>query len=124
MIKRQYSDSVIEKLCKELIGVNTYSKYLNDELKNQQPLSTTDIDLELKPSNSFQITNQFLKEALDKHLLYIIYLNQSNEQFNSINFLILNKWRHVNETNKKYLGVKGIYFIHRIHNWNRTMNLG
>ena len=95
---------------------------MNDELKNQQPLSTADLDSELKSSNSFQITNQFLKEALDKHLLYIIYLNQSNEQFNSINFLILIKWRHVNETNKKYLGVKGIYFIHlTLQDWNGTM---
>ena len=81
---------------------------LNDELKNQQiATSTNDLDAESKSSFTFQITNQLLKEAYDRHLLYIIILNQSNEQFNSMNFIILNKWRHSEMNNKKNLGIKG-----------------
>ena len=62
------------------------------------------------------MTSQVLKEAINRHLLYIIYLNQPNEQFNSINFVIINKWRRSSDQmhNVKHYGIKGEYKITKI----------
>ncbi len=108
LILRKYADSVNEKLNKELLGLNIFTKYLNDEIKNQTAASNcTDTDTaEFK--QSFEITSDLLKEAFDRSLLYIIYLNQTNEQFNSINFFIINKWRINKSNSNKNFCIKGI----------------
>ena len=107
-----------EKLNKELLGLNIFTKYLNDDIKNHSSTSnsfSTDMDivqqqlqLQKQQAGTFSITNELLKEALDRSLLYIIYLNQTNEQFNSINFLVINKWRNGKLTKNQNFNIRGI----------------
>lgn len=97
---KRYADSVNDKLCKELFGLRTHIRYLSDESNSEK----------------FDISFNFLKDSLNLDLLYLVYLNEKNEQFNSINLFILNKWRLIylngatNLTNLHY-SIKGIYFL-------------
>jgi hypothetical protein len=119
---KNYADSVSEKVSKELLGLNIFPKYLNDELKpHHLPDTANNTELDNKEAGvqSFVITRNILKEAIDRSHLYIIYLNQSNEQYNSINFLIINKWRHgemgtkfASNNNKKNFGIKEYKICH------------
>jgi hypothetical protein len=96
---KKYADSVNDKLCKELFGLRTHTKYLSDD--NQK----------------FEISYDFIKESFNRDLLYLVYLNEKNEQFNSINLFILNKWRlniknnADNINNKPKYSIKGRFKI-------------
>ena len=79
---KKYADSVNDKLCKELFGLRTQIKYLSDD------------------NDLFEIKYDFFKKSLNNDLLYLVYLNEKNEQFNSINLFILNKWRLDANNNK------------------------
>ena len=82
---KKYTDSVNEKLCKELFGLNTQIKYLSD-MNNGSSQDTIDYNL--------------IQEAIERGLLYLIYIDQSNEQFNSINMFVFNKWRISLDSNR------------------------
>jgi hypothetical protein len=50
-----------------------------------------------------EIDFKSIEEAIERNLLYLIYINQSNEQFNSINLFIFNKWRaNLDQTGPNY----------------------
>lgn len=99
---------VNEKINKELFGINTCVKYMNKTTLT----TTTDGQTEStgQPNEEEDDTDQVLsgdvlKEALSRNLLYLVYINMGNEQFNSISLVIFNKWRLNN--NKKKLTIKG-----------------
>ncbi len=73
-----------EKLCKELLGINTHIRYLCDE--STEANSGVDMKDDLK---------NLLQGSIKKNLLYVIQIDQTCQQFNSINLLILNQWRNV-----------------------------
>jgi hypothetical protein len=51
-------------------------------------------------SNSDEIDFKLIEEAIERDLLYLIWINQSSEHFNSINLFIFNKWRVNSELSK------------------------
>ncbi len=53
---------------------------LSIETSNQSTISGT-LDLKL------------IEDAFDRGILYLVYIEQSNQQFNSISLVVLNKWR-------------------------------
>ena len=100
---RKYADSVNEKLNKELFGISTCVKYINKTTDDVDEIVNTDL----------------IKDALDRNLLYLIYINQANEQFNSINLIVVNKWRFVY---KQFAG-NGRKINHSIKgSWKITQN--
>ncbi|CAF0883561.1 unnamed protein product [Brachionus calyciflorus] len=79
---KNYADTINERIQKSLFGINTFVKYSNGD-PNEEQLLTKDI----------------LKDAFDRNLLYLICINQSNEQYNSLNLVIFNKWRLIKSEN-------------------------
>lgn len=47
-----------------------------------------------------------LQEAFNRNILYLIFINQSNEQFNSINLIVFNKWRLIKSDKKQTHTIK------------------
>lgn len=75
---RKYAEAFNEKLTKELLGISTQIKYKSDE-------ST--------PSESF-IRDDLKRSAISRDLLYVIEIDQSCENSNSVDIYVLNQWKN------------------------------
>jgi hypothetical protein len=119
---------VNEKLNKELFGINTQIKYLNKtssshvSMNEEQASLSQGIGLtgsgQLTDADQTIITASLLKDALNRNLMYLLYINESNEQFNSVNLIVLNKWR-LGQAKRKFNAkqrinhkIKGLLSIH------------
>jgi hypothetical protein len=88
---KNFADSLNEKLQKQLLGITTNIKYLCDE-NNDEDEALTDSE-KLK---------KLIKDAIKRNLLYVIQVDQTCNQFNSINVFILNQWKNVSEKDLAY----------------------
>ena len=98
-----------DKLVKDLFSLKTHLTFLNNEFSQDSNINDFNDDID---------QNALIKDACNRNLLYIVYLNQKNEQFNSISFFILNKWRtrgslYNKENNKIAYTIKGLIILYR-----------
>ena len=76
-----------DRVSKDLFGLNCQVKYLSNS-----SIGVTGAAKSISDQEDFD--NKLIDEAFEREsLLYLIYINQSNEQFNSINLFVFNKWR-------------------------------
>lgn len=92
---RKYADSVNDKLHKELFGITSLTKYMNKGAPGEDGKDTDEI----------LVSTELIRDALERNLLFVLLINQSSEQYNSVNLIVLNKWR-LNATNKNSANVK------------------
>lgn len=86
---RNYADSFNDKLSKELLGINTQVRYLCDD--------------ELPFESGEDHFKSLVENGRKKNLLYIIQIEQSCVDFNSINLIMLNQWKGASDVwAKKY----------------------
>jgi hypothetical protein len=87
--QRKYADSVNDRVSKDLFGLKTQIKYLNQSVNNDPALASATNNSTLQDDIDFKL----IEEAIERDLLYMIFINHASEQFNSINLFIFNKWR-------------------------------
>ena len=96
---RKYADSIHEKLRNSLFGLSARVTYVSSE--------TFDEDPELMSSSSF--VKEKLEDALNRKLLYLIFINPTNEQFNSMTLFVINHWQVTKSKNSEVV-IKGETF--------------
>jgi hypothetical protein len=76
---RNFADSFNDKLTKELLGINTRIRYMCDEPGEE-------------PDDKREQLRNLVDLGRRENLLYIIQLDKSSVEFNSVNVLVLNQW--------------------------------
>lgn len=88
---RKYAESIHEKLRNSLFGLNARVTYVSNG-------EAFDEDRELINSSSGFVKEK-LEDALSRKLLYLIFVNSTNEQFNSMTLYVINHWQAAKSRN-------------------------